>query len=87
MTRLKPDRRGHIHPEDLRAALREDTVLVSMMLVNNELGSLQPVAECARLVRDYSPDILFHTDAVQAFGKVPFTPEGLGGRPAHRQRP
>ena len=78
VTRLKPDRRGHIHPEDLRAALREDTVLVSMMLVNNELGSLQPVAECARLVRDYSPDILFHTDAVQAFGKVPFTPEGLG---------
>ncbi len=78
VTRLKPDRRGHVHPEDLSAALREDTALVSIMLVNNELGSLQPVAECARLTKAFSRDILFHTDAVQAFGKVPFTPEGMG---------
>ena len=78
VTRLKPDRSGHVSPEDLRAALREDTVLVSMMLVNNELGTLQPVAECARITKAYCPDILFHTDAVQAFLKVPFTPKELG---------
>ena len=51
VTRLKPDRQGRVSPEDLRAALREDTVLVSMMLVNNELGTLQPVGECARIVK------------------------------------
>ena len=78
VTRLKPDRSGHVSPEDLRAALRKDTVLVSMMLVNNELGTLQPVAECARITKAYCPDILFHTDAVQAFLKVPFTPKELG---------
>lgn len=78
ITRLKPDHSGYISPEDLRTALREDTILVSMMLVNNELGTLLPVAECARLVKDFSPDILFHTDAVQAFLKVPFTPAELG---------
>ena len=78
VTRLKPDRQGRISPEDLRAALREDTVLVSMMLVNNELGTLQPVAECARIVKAYAPEILFHTDAVQGFLKVPFTVKELG---------
>ncbi|HIW94582.1 MAG TPA: cysteine desulfurase [Candidatus Flavonifractor merdipullorum] len=78
VTRLKCDRTGHVSPEDLRAALREDTVLVSMMLVNNETGALQPVQECCRIVKEYSPDILFHTDAVQAFLKVPFTPAELG---------
>lgn len=77
-TYLKPDRTGHIRPEDLSAALREDTALVSMMLVNNEVGTVQPVAECVRIVKEFSPDILFHTDAVQGFLKVPFTPAGLG---------
>lgn len=75
---LKPDRSGHIRLDDLRSALREDTVLVSMMLVNNELGTRQPVEEAVRMVRSYSPHILFHTDAVQAFLKIPFTPAELG---------
>ena len=78
VTRLKPGRDGRVSLEDLRAALREDTVLVSMMLVNNELGTIQPVAQCARIVKEYSPDILFHTDAVQGFLKVPFTVDELG---------
>ena len=78
VTRLKPDRQGRVSPEDLRAALREDTVLVSMMLVNNELGTLQPVGECARIVKAYAPEILFHTDAVQGFLKIPFTVKELG---------
>ena len=78
ITRLRPDKSGHVSPRDLREALREDTVLVSMMLVNNELGTIQPVQECAAITKAYCPDILFHTDAVQAFLKVPFTPKELG---------
>ena len=78
VTYLKPDRSGHVSPDALRAALRPDTVLVSMMLVNNELGCVLPVKEAAALVKAYDKQILFHTDAVQGFLKVPFTPAGLG---------
>ncbi len=78
VTRLKPDKTGHISPEDFAAALRSDTALVSMMLVNNETGAVLPVAQCARLAKAHNPQLLFHTDAVQAFLKLPFTPEELG---------
>ena len=78
VTYLKPDRTGHVSVDDLRAALREDTVLVSMMLVNNELGTLQPVAQAAQAIRDAHSPALLHCDAVQGFLKVPFTPAQLG---------
>ena len=78
VTWLRPDRTGHISIEDLTAALRPDTVLVSMMLVNNELGTIQPVAEAARAIRAAGSPALLHTDAVQAFLKIPFTPKALG---------
>ena len=67
VTYLKPDRSGHVSPDALRAALRPDTVLVSMMLVNNELGTLLPVAEAAQSIRDAGSPALLHCDAVQAF--------------------
>ncbi len=78
VTRLKPDRTGHIDPAELEEALRPDTVLVSLMLVNNELGTLQPVAQAAEAIRRKGCPALLHTDAVQAFLKVPFTPAELG---------
>ena len=78
VTYLKPDRKGHISLDELTAALRPDTVLVSMMLVNNELGTIQPVAEAARAIRAAGSPALLHTDAVQAFLKIPFTPKALG---------
>ena len=78
VTWLRPDRTGHVSIEDLTAALRPDTVLVSMMLVNNELGTIQPVAEAARAIRAAGSPALLHTDAVQAFLKIPFTPKALG---------
>ena len=78
VTYLMPNRQGQISLDDLKAALRPDTVLVSMMLVNNELGCVLPVKEAAALVKAYDKQILFHTDAVQGFLKVPFTPAGLG---------
>ena len=70
ITRLKPDRWGHITAEQVAAALRPDTALVSMMLVNNETGAVLPVADCVKAVKAYDPAILFHCDGVQGFLKV-----------------
>ena len=78
VTYLQPDRAGNISLDDLEGALRPDTVLVSMMLVNNELGTLQPVAQAAQAIRDAGSPALLHCDAVQGFLKVPFTPARLG---------
>lgn len=78
VTWLKPDARGHIDPADLAEAVRPDTVLVSMMLVNNETGAVLPVEAAARAIREKGAPALLHTDAVQGFLKVPFTPAALG---------
>lgn len=78
VTYLQPDETGSVKLTDLEQALRPDTVLVSVMLVNNELGTIQPVKEAVRLTRKLAPKAIFHTDAVQAFLKVPFTPKTLG---------
>ena len=78
VTWLQPNAQGTVDLSQLEAALRPDTILVSMMLVNNELGSVLPVAEAARLVRRSGAPALIHTDAVQGFLKVPFTPKELG---------
>ena len=78
VTYHKPDKTGHIAVDDLRAALRPDTALVSMMLVNNELGTVFPIAQCVQAVKDYDRGILFHCDAVQGFLKLPTVLTGLG---------
>lgn len=78
VTYLEPDSTGHIDPEDFRAALCKETIAVSMMLVNNETGAIFPVAQCAKTAKAHNKDILFHTDAVQGFCHVPFTPKNLG---------
>ena len=78
VTWLQPDQQGIITAEQVEAALRPDTILVAMMLVNNELGTVLPVAETARAIRAARCPALLHCDAVQGFLKVPFTPEGLG---------
>ena len=78
VTYLRPDREGNIALEELEAALRPDTVLVSMMLVNNELGTVLPVAQAAQLIRRLGGSALIHCDGVQGFLKVPFTPAELG---------
>ena len=71
VTRLPVDACGRVSVADLKAAIRPDTVLVSVMAANNEIGTIQPVAELGALCREKG--ILFHTDAVQWFGKEPFT--------------
>ena len=78
VTYLRPDTLGNISLEDLKAALRKDTILVSIMMVNNEVGSVQPIAQMARLTHRACPDALFHTDAVQGFLKIPFQAKSLG---------
>lgn len=78
VTYLKPDRTGHVAVEQVAGALRDDTVLVSMMLVNNETGCIFPVAETAQLLRDRKSHALLHCDAVQGFLKVPCEPEVWG---------
>ena len=70
VTRLPVGRDGRVTVESLRKALREDTILVSVMAANNEIGTVQPVAELGALCRECG--VIFHTDAVQWFGKEPF---------------
>ena len=78
VTYLKPDKTGRITAEAAAAALRPDTALVSMMLVNNEVGFVLPVADCVRAVKAYDSRILFHCDAVQGFLKLPYSVASLG---------
>ena len=78
VTYLKPDKNGVLSMEELATALRPDTVLVSMMLVNNELGTVNPIREAANLIKRSGAPALLHCDAVQGFLKVPFTVKELG---------
>lgn len=72
VTYLAPDSQGRITVNALRDALRKDTILVSIMMVNNEVGSVMPIAQMAKLTHRLCPSALFHTDAVQGFQKVLF---------------
>lgn len=76
VTYLDVDEDGRIKLDQLKAAIREDTILISVMFANNEIGTIEPIAEIGALARERG--ILFHTDAVQAFGQVPIDVDALG---------
>ena len=78
VTYLPVDEEGRIVLEALKDALCEETILVSIMYVNNEIGSVQPIAEAVKIVKDYNKNILFHVDAVQGFGKYRIFPKREG---------
>ena len=78
VTYLAPAQDGSLTTEQVLSAVRPDTALVSVMLVNNELGNLYPIADIARDLAAKNPKTLLHTDAVQGFLKVPCTPKALG---------
>ena len=78
VTYLQPDSEGRITVADLKAALRKDTFLVSVMMVNNESGAVMPIGQMAKLVHKLCPEAVFHTDAVQGFLKIPFQAKTLG---------
>ena len=78
VTYLQPDSLGNITLDQLKAAIRKDTILVSVMMVNNETGAAMPISQMAKLTHKLNPDTVFHTDAVQGFLKVPFSAKTLG---------
>ena len=77
VTYLPVDSCGIVRLEDLRRAIRRDTILVSMMHTNNEIGSLQPVEEAGALIKSINPGIVFHVDAVQGYGKFRIWPKRM----------
>ena len=77
VTYLPVDKSGRIRLEDLQRAIRPDTIMVSIMYVNNEIGSQQPIAEAGALIKRVNPNILFHVDGVQAFGKYKIYPKKM----------
>ena len=76
ITYLDVDGDGRVRPEDVEAAITPDTVLVTIMAANNEIGTVQPVREIGEMVHRHG--VIFHTDAVQAFGQLPFTVDDWG---------
>ena len=78
VTYLPVDSKGKVKLEALKEALCPETILVSVMYVNNEVGTVQPVREATEIVKKYNPSILFHTDAVQGFGKYHIYPKRMG---------
>ena len=78
ITYLPVDSYGCISLDELRDAVREDTILVSVMYVNNEIGAVEPVEEISRVIREKNPRTLFHVDAIQAYGKFVIRPKKQG---------
>jgi cysteine desulfurase len=76
LTVLPVDREGLVNPEDVRGAIRSGTVLITLMLANNEIGTLEPIEDIGKIAAEQG--IVFHTDAVQAAGKIPIDVEKLG---------
>ena len=75
VTYLPVDSQGHISLEELRKAIRPDTILVSVMHVNNEIGAIEPVEEIGAMLHEVNPSILFHVDAIQSYGKLQIRPK------------
>lgn len=75
VTYLGVDQYGQIRLEELRNAIRPDTILVSMMQVNNEIGALEPIEEAGKVIKETNPKTLFHVDAIQSYGKMVIFPK------------
>lgn len=78
VTFLPVDSKGDVSLEALKEALDDETILVSTMMVNNEIGTIEPIEEISKIVKSYNEDIVFHVDAIQAYGKLKIIPKKLG---------
>lgn len=72
------DKNGHVNLDKLKNELCEDTILVSIMYINNEIGAIEPIEEISKIVKENNPDTIFHVDAIQAYGKCKIYPSKLG---------
>lgn len=78
ITFLPVNSNGQLEPETLKKAIRPDTILVSVMMVNNEIGAIEPIEELAKVIHETNPGTVFHVDAIQGFGKLPIYPKRIG---------
>lgn len=78
VTFLPVDSNGSVLLDALKEALDDETILVSTMMVNNEIGTIEPIEQISRIVKSYNEDIVFHVDAIQAYGKLKIIPKKLG---------
>ena len=78
VTRLGVNAKGQISPEELKEAIRPETILVSVMFVNNEIGAVEPIEEIAKIIKEKKPSAYFHVDAIQAYGKYVIRPKKQG---------
>lgn len=77
VTRLGADKNGRVSPQELAEAVGPDTILVSVMYVNNEIGTVEPIEELGKIIKEKNPDTYFHVDAIQAYGKYRIYPRKL----------
>ena len=78
VTYLPVDHNGHVSLDALREAICDDTILVSIMYVNNEIGAVEPIEEIAKIIKEKKPSVYFHVDAIQAYGKYRIRPKKAG---------
>ncbi len=78
ITFLEVDKDGLINMEQLKQVMREDTILVSTMLVNNEVGSIQPIEAISKFIKSVNPNVVYHVDGIQGFGKMHIYPKRMG---------
>ncbi len=78
VTYISPDSDGRVNSQDFADAVRDDTILVSCMHINNEIGAVQPIAEIAKAVRKKNPNVVIHSDCIQSFGKIEVNPKKMG---------
>ena len=78
VTYLDVDSEGIVDLDQLEESIREDTILVSCMMVNNEIGAIEPIEEIAKIIKAKNPNTIFHVDAIQAYGKLPIVPKNMG---------
>lgn len=77
VTYLDVDSEGIVDLDQLEESIREDTILVSCMMVNNEIGAIEPIEEIAKIIKAKNPNTIFHVDAIQAYGKLPIVPKNM----------
>ena len=78
VTYLNVDEKGIVDLKQLEDSIREDTILVSCMLINNEIGAVEPIEEIGSIIEKKNPETVFHVDAIQGYGKVPVIPKKAG---------